>query len=86
LVFDGMPLLPSEETVDNTDDQQSFLDSQGGEPRFILGAGLFSGCFFLIGYGVKRLNDGGLKGRLIVLIAIIGTYSGGCLMFFGTWY
>ncbi len=86
LLIDGDPLLPSEETIDDTNNQQSFLNAQRGEPRFIFGACLFCGGFFLMGYGVKRSDECRIQGRLIVLISAIGMYSGGSLMFFGIWY
>jgi hypothetical protein len=78
-------LLPSQETVNDADKQQSLLNAQGSEQGFVFGACLFCGSFFLMGYGVKRLDQRSVQGGLIVLVSAIGTYSGGCLMFFGTW-
>jgi hypothetical protein len=86
LFLDSSPLHPSEETVHNADDQQPLLNTQRCEPRFVFGACLFCGSFFLMGYGVKRLDDRSIQGGLIVSVSAVGTYSGGCLMFFGTWW
>ena len=86
LPIDGPPLEQSKARINNADDQQALLNAQGSEPGFVLGALLLSGSFLLMGYGVKRLDDCRIQGGLIVLVGGLGAYSGGCLMFFGTWY
>jgi hypothetical protein len=86
LLSNGSPLEQSESGIDNADQQQALLNVRRGNQRFILGACVYCGGFFLMFYGAKRFNQSKVQGGLIIVGCIFIAFSGGCLMFFGTWW
>ncbi len=85
LASDLAPLRQGENRIDDTDEQQSFLNLQRRNPRLILSACLLGGSFLVICYGLKREECSFLQVLSILSVGIVGIYVASCIMIFGTW-